>query len=129
MEITEQTIVLDKPVGYDLEITMVALTWYGRMVGGIYKKYANANKMDEIRKDPLQDYVNFGFQAVLCVDIQIYPEYVSGYYRISSMAPKDNERITAWKSGAGYDRDKVVDLIDEMNEDLYKGNLTVERIR
>ena len=123
----ENVIVLDKPINYDLRITMVAETWYNNMVGGIYEKRIRADQLDEIRNDPLQDYIKFGFQRVLFVDIEIYPEYKSGDYIIRSNAP-DDQGISAWYSGGGFDKEKVMDYVDEMIESLINGTLPVERI-
>lgn len=124
----ETTIVLDKPVNYDLTITLVAETWYNHLFSGIYEKHIRAEQLDEIRNDPLQDYIGFGFRRVLYVDIEVYPEYVSGDFRIRSVSPDHELRISAWQTGIIYNKEKIMETVDNLNENLDNGTLSIEKI-
>ena len=123
-----EQISLEEPVAYDLLITIVGQTWYGNLVGGMYEKRVTSEEFEAIKKNPLQDYLKFGLQAVVFVDIQSYPEYRSGDFVIRSTSPED-DIISEWNPHCGYLKEKAEVFLDHLQEDYSYGNLEVVRIR
>lgn len=111
-----ETIVLDKPDEYDLVITLVVQGWYGGLGGGIYRKTVTSDQLEIIRKNPLQDYINYGVQAVVYADIEIYPIYHIGDYTVKSNTSMD-DRITAWNNKVEYLHDRARDFIERLMND------------
>ena len=123
-----EQISLEEPVAYDLLITIVGQTWYGNLVGGMYEKRVTSEEFEAIKENPLQDYLEFGLQAVVFVDVQSYPEYRSGDYIIRSTSPED-DIISEWNPHCGYLKEKAEVFLDHLQEDYSYGNLEVTRIR
>jgi len=70
------------PSFYKLHIFSVIQDWYGGLGYSELRKTVSPEQLDRIKKDPLQDYGEFGAQTVVLVDIDIIPFYDIGEYRV-----------------------------------------------
>ena len=112
-----ENIEIDKPVSYRLEITVVSQDWYNNIGVAETTKYVDEKELNDIRKNALRDYIEFGVQNVLMVDISVYPIYMTDKYRIESI--EEYERIEQHINNKDL-YDKAIDAYDQYFNDSIK---------
>lgn len=123
-----ETITLEQPAGYDLFIRSVSESWMGSMMCGMWMKRVSAGEFAKIRENPLQDFINFGVQAVIFVEIERYPIYRSGDYTIETSAP-DEDTISVWNRNCMHLKERAEKAYEEMMGDFFEGTTGPQRIR
>jgi hypothetical protein len=122
-----ETIILEQPSDYDLFIRSVAESWMGNVMSGMWIKRVSAEEFAKIRENPLQDFIGFGVQAVIFVEIEHYPIYRNGDYTIETSTPDDV--ISAWNRNCMYLKERAEKVYEEMMDDFYEGRMGPQRIR
>ncbi len=84
-----------KKVSYILEGPYKAIDWMFEKRIAYLRIFANQKGLDEIIKDPLQDYTEFGVQETTAVDLEVFKVIVedSDLKRVESFLKKPVLRI------------------------------------
>ncbi|MEM0133658.1 MAG: hypothetical protein QXU18_00305 [Thermoplasmatales archaeon] len=126
-----ETIILDKPWGYDITIACVARGYMGGLLTGLWSKRVTAEQYAEIENDPLRDYIDFGFEKVLLVEIEKWPVYKDGDYTVESSSP-EGDKLFRLDMGKAYSPDfekRIMKAYDELMEAFFAGTAYPEPIR
>ena len=123
-----ETITLEQPAGYDLFIRSVSESWMGNIMCGMWMKKVSAEEFAKIRENPLQDFIDFGVQAVIFVEIEAYPIYRSGDYTIETSAP-DEDIISVWNRNCMHLKERAEKAYEEMMGEFFEGKTEPQRIR
>ena len=122
------TLVLEHPTDYDIFIRSVVKSWMGYVMSGMWFKRVSAEELVEIRRDPLQDFANFGVQDVIFVEIECYPIYRIDEYTVKRSTP-EGDMISAWNKNCMHLKDEAEKVYEEMMMDYFENRIAPQHIR
>jgi len=88
---------MKKEIRYELEGFMIGTDWYGHKGANHLLIKTDQQGLEKIKKEPLQDYIQFGLQSVDYVELRVYriEKYERKGYRITKETTEPTEEIIA----------------------------------
>ena len=113
---------MKKEIRYELEGFMIGTDWYGNRGANHLLIRTNQQGLEKIRKEPLQDYIQFGLQSIDYVEFRVYriEEYTRKGYHITKETTEPIEEITAGKFDlTDEEQENLIDLLMEPPDIIY----------
>jgi hypothetical protein len=107
---------MKKEVNYELEGFLVATDWYGNKGFVHLLIKTNPQGLEKIKKDPLQDYIEFGVQSIDYVQLDVYriERFERNGFLITKETTKPVETIESGNYDLSEDEESI--LMDVLAE-------------
>ena len=106
---------MKKQIRYELDGVMFGTDWYGNKGGNHLLIKTNEQGLEAIRKEPLQDFINFGLQSVdyVCFKVFRIEKYERNGYLITKETLEPVETIEAGEELAEKEEEFLMELLLE----------------
>lgn len=124
IEELEEIVKRQKPKYYRVYIKLlIGKNWAGEVLyGSCIIKSVKPENMENIKADPLQDYMSYGFQNILYVELSAYPIYEIEHFRIEHFGSE----ISIEKYNEHYDKKYINKYIEEIYDDYIEPEIIEE---